>query len=208
MKMFYISYLAMTIGLMAMPQLPSPSIYRIDSGRSSLNVDVFRGGLFKTLGHDHTVAARKFSGTVQFDPGKLRDSSVSLSIESSSLTVLDPHASEKERSEVQATMEGLKVLGVQAFPKIEFSSTRVSEVTQAGNGFAITLTGRLSLHGIEREITFPVHISFEKNLLRAAGSASITQTDFGIVPIRLGGGTVRVKDQVKVNFDLLAERAG
>jgi len=171
-------------------------------------VDVFRGGLFKALGHDHTIAARRFSGTVQFDPRKLRDSSISLSIESSSLTVLDPRVPEKERNEVQDTMQGPKVLDVRAFPKIEFSSTRVSEVAQTENGFEITLTGRLNLHGFDKEIAFPVSISLGKDLLHATGSVSIIQTDFGIVPIKVGGGTVRVKDQVKIDFDFLAERAG
>ena len=196
----------MAIALTAWAQSPDPFPYKIDPGRSRLEIEVFKGGLLKVLGHDHTVAAKRFSGTVQFDPNNLKGSSVSLSIESSSLTVLDPHASDKDRNEVQATMEGPKVLNVQEFPRIAFSSTHVKEAIAKGDSFEIELTGRLNLHGSERNITFPVRINFEKNLLRAAGTASISQTDFGMVPIKLGGGAVRVKDQIKVNFDFLAER--
>jgi polyisoprenoid-binding protein YceI len=199
--------LIFAIPLMIQAQLSSLSLYRIDPGRSRVQLDVFRGGILKTFGHDHKVAARIFSGTVQFDPAKLRDSSVSLSIESNSLIVLDPNTSEDERNEVQAAMGSPKVLDIQKFSKITFNSTRVAETMQKGDNFEIQLTGRLHLHGMEKEIAFPVRISLERNLLRATGTADIAQTDFGIVPIKLAGGTVRVKDRVKVTFDFLAERA-
>jgi polyisoprenoid-binding protein YceI len=206
MKTIYTSCVVIGMTLLAWAQLPPLSIYKIDPGRSRVEIDVFRGGLFKAFGHDHTVAAKNFSGAVQFDPRNAADSSVTLYIDATSLTVLDPLASEKERSEVQTTMQGPKVLNVQAFPRIAFHSTHVSELTQAGDGFESTLTGTLDLHGIEKESTFPVRIDFQKNLLHATGIVSIAQTDFGIVPINLGGGAVRVRDQVKVSFDILAER--
>jgi polyisoprenoid-binding protein YceI len=188
-------------------QLSTFSTYKVNPDRSRMEVQVFRGGLLKTLGHEHRVAARTFSGMVNLDARKLQDSSVSLTIESNSLSVQDPGASEKDKREIQATMESPKVLNVQAFPKISFNSTYVQGVTQNGDDFEIKLTGRLKFHGIEREITFPARISLEKNFLRAKGTVSISQTDFGIVPITLGGGMVRVKDQVRVCFDFLAERA-
>ena len=182
-------------------------VYRIDPSRSRIEIGVFRGGLLKAFGHDHTVAAKEFSGTVRFDPAKFSDSSVSLSIMSDSLSVIDPGVSEKERGEVQTTMAGPRVLNVQAFPEIEFVSTQLKQVTQKGSGFEIVLTGKLKIHGVEKETSFPVRISFEKGLLHATGTASIRQTDFGIVPIKLGAGTVSVKDAVTAKFDVLAQRA-
>ena len=208
MKPVYIGGIPMALmALMGWAQLPSISVYNVDAGRSSIEIDVFRGGLLKAFGHDHRIAAKRFSGTVQLDSGGVNRSSVSLSIEANSLTVLDPHLSEKERSVVQTTMEGVEVLDVKAFPKILFGSTHVSNVRQAGDDLDITLAGRLNLHGVEKEITFPVHLRFQKSMLRATGIAFITQTDFKITPISVGGGTVRVKDQVRVDFDLVAERA-
>jgi polyisoprenoid-binding protein YceI len=195
---------AFAASLIAGAQLFSFPVYKIDPGRSTFEIYVFRGGLFKSLGHDHLVAARNFSGTIHFDPAKLEDSSVSLSIESNSLAVLDPEVPEKERNEVQATMEGPRVLDVQKFPRVLFNSTRVGSAIRKVN--EIRLTGRLNLHGSEKEIAFPVSIVLEKNLLRATGTVSIPQSDFGIVPIKLAGGTVRVKDEVKVTFTFLAEK--
>jgi len=50
--------------------------------------------------------------------------------------VIDPGESEKDRKEVQATMEGEKVLDVAKFPEITFTSTAVStqrKFPMAGN---------------------------------------------------------------------------
>jgi polyisoprenoid-binding protein YceI len=35
------------------------------------------------------------------------------------------------------------------------------------------------------------------------GSTTIRQTDFGITPIKIAGGIVRVKDDVKVEFEIV-----
>ncbi len=155
-------------------------------------------------GHDHAIAAKSFSGEVRFNPINVEESSVTLNIESASLTVLDPDVPEKERQQVQETMQGIQVLNVRQFPMISFHSTRVSRIAATGEDFM--LTGKLNLHGIEKEIAFPVHVHTENNRLRATGTAVILQTDFGIRPITAALGTVRVKDQVKVKFDFAAER--
>ncbi len=36
------------------------------------------------------------------------------------------------------------------------------------------------------------------------GSATVRQSDFGMTPIRIAGGTVQVKDDVKIDFDIVA----
>jgi hypothetical protein len=34
------------------------------------------------------------------------------------------------------------------------------------------------------------------------GSASVRQTDFGIKPVSAGGGAIKVKDEVRVEFEI------
>jgi hypothetical protein len=41
---------------------------------------------------------------------------------------------------------------------------------------------------------------------RFRGSVPLKQTDFGIRPIRIMGGTVNVKDELKVEFDIVTQR--
>ena len=186
-------------------QEPSLSVFTIDEARSKIEISVFRGGLLKLAGHDHKITAKRFRGEVLFDPAKLEDSSVHLIIESGSLTVIDdPGESDKDRREVQQTMESEKVLNIKEFPQILFNSTGVSNIAKTGEDFI--LSGRFNLHGVEKAVTFPVHIHAENNRLRATGTLTIAQTDFGMKPITAALGAIRVKDKVIVKFDFLAER--
>ena len=38
---------------------------------------------------------------------------------------------------------------------------------------------------------------------RYIGSTHLKQTDFGITPVRIAGGTVKVKDEVEMSFEIV-----
>jgi hypothetical protein len=56
------------------------------------------------------------------------------------------------------------------------------------------------LHGLTRSITFAV--TRENNAY--TGAIRIKQTDFGIRPIKIGGGVVKVKDELDISFRVYA----
>lgn len=204
MKWHSITWLLCAALLSATAAAPEKLQYTIDATKSKLELNVYREGAFKFLGHDHLVAAQGVSGTVQLDPATIERSSVSLKVDTSSLRVLDPSVSEKERHEVQATMEGEKVLDAERYPEITFTSTNVSEVKTAGGGYELTLSGELRLHGVVKTIRLPVRVSLEGRELRVQGETPLRQTDYQITPVRVGGGTVKVKDQLKLSFEIVA----
>jgi hypothetical protein len=43
---------------------------------------------------------------------------------------------------------------------------------------------------------------------RYVGRFALKQRDFGITPVSIAGGTVRVKDELKIEFDILATPGG
>ncbi len=205
--MIYPGLQLLLASLMVAPALLQASgDYTIDSSKSKLEIHVGREGLFKFLGHDHLIAAKSFSGSIHLDQGALERSSVRFRIEANSLVVLDPGVDEKERREVQTTMEGPKVLDVKQFPTIAFASTAITQTKRTNDGYELSVTGTLILHGVEKRISFPARVSFEGDQMRAQGAVEILQTDFKITPIRVGGGTVKVKDKLKITFDMLALR--
>ena len=55
-----------------------------------------------------------------------------------------------------------------------------------------------------RELSFPVEVSLDGPVLTVTGMVKLKQTHFGIKPVRAAGGTVRVKDQVRVSFRIVA----
>jgi polyisoprenoid-binding protein YceI len=178
--------------------------YSIDSQQSKVEIHVYKEGAFKVFGHDHLISAQQVSGQAQFDPQKIGQSSVRLKIPTKSITVVDPGESEKDRQDVQATMEGERVLDVTKFPEITFTSTNVAAAKKTSDGWEFTLAGKLGLHGVEKLVSFPLRVHADANELRAQGELSILQTDYGITPVKVGGGAVKVKDKLKITFDIVA----
>ena len=163
----------------------------IDTDQSTMTVRVFKTGLFRALADNHEVQASIRSGFV--DDGA--NAGVEIVVDAPRLHVVDPGLSSHDRDQVQTRMLGPDVLDVTRFPLIRFESTMV-EGTQL-DGW--TVRGRLTLHGQTQPVT--VKVVFDHGHYR--GSASLKQTDFGIAPISIAGGTVKVKDEVSIEFDVV-----
>ncbi len=182
------------------------SIFRIDADHSKLEIHVYKEGFFKAFGHDHLILAKRFSGQARFSEQRVEDSSIAFLVQTKSLEVLDPGESEKDRNEVQATMLGEKVLNSDKFPEIKFTSTLVHVIRTGSDGINAKLDGTLNLHGVEKQVSVPVQIRMSGDKLTAVGEIALRQSDYGITPIRVGGGGVRVKDELKINFELTATK--
>ena len=156
------------------------------------------GGLFGAFGHDHVIEAGKVDGCASVDLANLAQSSVNLSFPTASIRVLDPRESAEDRAKVQKTME-TDVLRISDFPAISFESTSVS----ADSGGRYRVNGTLTIRGNSSPATIPVTVShLGDGTYRVAGSYRFKQTTFGIEPIRLVGGTVRVKDEIGAEWEL------
>jgi hypothetical protein len=164
----------------------------VDVQNSTLTIRVFKKGLFSGFAHDHEIIAPLSSGTV--DPTAL---SVMLHFDARQLKVLDPDASADDRAKAQETMLSNKVLNAAAFPEITFVSRSVKP---AGDN-AYTVDGDLILHGVTHPLTFPVSLLNG----RYKGLVKLKQTDFGITPISVFGGSVKVKDEIEISFDIVLQ---
>jgi polyisoprenoid-binding protein YceI len=200
--------MAATMGYPVAHGVESHEAYVIDSQKSKIEVQVAREGFFKAFGHDHLISAKEFSGEVQLDSAKLENSSVSFTIEAKSLAVVDPGESEKDRKDVQDTMLGEQVLDVGRYPQIQFSSSSVKVVSNKKGIYELQVEGTLSLHGAKKPVTTPVRAQIMKDgTLSVYAEVPLLQSDYGITPVKVAGGTVRVKDRLKLTFQILARKA-
>ena len=167
-------------------------VHAIDSRNSKLIVHAYKSGLFSGFADNHEIEAPIAEGNI--DESALR---VSFVIESRRLKVLDPQLSPDKRRQVQERMLGPDVLDSERFPKIEFQSTRVEQAAQG----SMLVTGQLSLHGAVR----PISIRVSSNNGHFQGTSSLKQREFGITPVSIAGGTVKVKDELKIDFDILTD---
>jgi polyisoprenoid-binding protein YceI len=164
----------------------------VDVDHSKLTVRVFKKGLFSGFAHDHEISAPLSSGFV--DTAEL---SVEVHFAAQKVQVLDPDASAGDRAKVQDTMLSDKVLDARRFPEIIFLSRSVKRSAES----AFVVAGDLTLHGV----IHPLAMSASLQNGHYIGSVKLKQSDFGITPISLFGGSVKVKDEVEIEFDIVLQ---
>src|SRR5438093_2773930 len=188
----------------ALPAGAAPRTYVIDASASAVQVHVGKSGVFGFAGHTHEVLAPRFDGRVEADPEDLARSSVELAFAASALKVSEQGEPEGDAPKVQEVMAGPKVLDVSRFPEIRFRSRQVSGRRTAEGVFELQVTGEVSLHGVSRAVTVPVRVALAGATLTASGRTALAQRAFGIEPVTAGGGTVKVKNEVGVEFRIVA----
>ena len=178
--------------------------YTIVTGESSFWVFVEKSGLFSGLAHDHEIGIKTFSGRVVVPEAGASGGSLELDVNAQSLTVLDKKPSEEDKKKIYNSMHN-EVLESAKYQKITFKSASVSNLKQTGDGYSFILNGDLTLHGVTKRIAVPVSATITPQQLRAKGQYTLRQTDFGIKPYSAAGGTVKVKNEVVVHFDIVAK---
>jgi polyisoprenoid-binding protein YceI len=167
-------------------------------GRGHFQIQTGTSGLFGMFAHDHVIEAQRIEGCAQLDEKEISRSSIKLTFATSGIRVLDPKESANDRAKVQETME-TEVLRISEYPTVVFESTSVDR-DSAG---AIRVHGNLTIRGKTQPVIIPVAFTrLADGTYRAAGSYKFKQTTFGIRPIQLAGGTVKVKDELRTEFEL------
>ncbi len=113
--------------------------------------------------------------------------------------------SQKDRLEIEKTMKQ-EVLETSRYPQISFESTSVSPTKIGDQRYAVSVAGNLNLHGMTRPQTINCQVSVMGETLRASGEFSIRQTDYGIKLVSVAGGTLKVKDELKCSFEIVARK--
>lgn len=179
--------------------------YTIVSGESSFWVFVPKAGLLSGFAHDHQIGIKSFSGKVVVPESGAGSGSLELDVNTTSLVVLDTKSSEEDKKKIQDSMHS-EVLESAKYSKATFKSASVSDLKQTGGeNYSFTLNGDLTLHGVTKRIAMPVSLTINAKQLRAEGKYTLRQTDFGIKPYSAVGGTVKVKNEITVNFNIVAK---
>jgi polyisoprenoid-binding protein YceI len=168
----------------------------IDVEHSTIRIHVGRSGLFSAVGHEHWVTAPISEGHMD----AAAPAQISFRVEARKLKVEeDKRLSAEQQAEVQRTMQ-IQVLESEQYPQIIFRSTSIRET--GANMW--TVRGDLTLHGQTR----PIETTVQKHQNAYVGHCQLKQTDFGIHPVRVGGGVVKVKDQLEIEFSVVPSPVG
>jgi len=178
------------------------AIFAIDGRASRFTIQAFATGLLSAMGHNPVIGVRDLSGQVTFDPERKHARGFKLSIKSTSLSV-ENDVSAKDRSEMERLMNQ-EVLETTRFPEIAYEATQISIQGLGGALFSATLSGALTLHGVTRNLSIPARVALLGSMLRASGDFTLRQSDFDIKPVSVAGGALKIKDELKLSFEIVA----
>jgi polyisoprenoid-binding protein YceI len=183
------SVLAMILwvgGAAAAAAAPPPH-YTLDAGRS-----LFRFS-FVQAGANNTGRFTKFGSDVLFAADNLAGSKIDVTVDLAGLDTGD-----KERDD---TLKGVDLFNVAKFPQAHFVATKIT----SGAGGRFDAKGKLTMHGVTKDLTVPVTFQTKveqgKTIGYMTGHITLKRLDYGV-----GQGdwksTEWVNDDVNVTFSL------
>jgi polyisoprenoid-binding protein YceI len=177
---------------------PDSAVYHVDPA-SRLVVKTGKAGLFGFAGHTHVIRARAISAELVYHPGK-STSYLRIKLPTDSLEVITP----PDTAEIRKVTEAMRteVLHVDRYPEMSFAA---DSLTVRSGSLKMQLA--VTMEGTTRKVPVIADVRIGGDTLRASGSFTAKQTDFGIKPFKGGpAGTVKVADKVTFCFDLVATR--
>jgi polyisoprenoid-binding protein YceI len=163
-------------------------------------VQAMAGGILSSLGHNPTIIFRDLSGDLQVDSADFKTSSVRITVQAISLEAVDVR-DQISRTSNDGTRE--EVLGLR-YVEIIYACSTVSASKLWRDNIGL-LSGQLTLHGVTRQ---PGRVTINGDSLRASGECSVKQTAYGIKLVSAVGGAIKVKDDVKITFEIVAQKQG
>jgi polyisoprenoid-binding protein YceI len=148
------------------------------------------------MGHRLTIGMQSWQATVNWDGGE--PTGVELTVDVDSLEVLGGEGGLTPLAGPEkgvARSNALKSLDVKKFPQIRFTA---GDVTKAADGYQ--LTGSVEIHGTSRPQTVDVKVDDHGDTLTVSAQVPLTQSDFGVKPYSLMMGSLKVADDVTIDF--------
>jgi polyisoprenoid-binding protein YceI len=179
--------------------------YVIDAQGSTFVAQAFATGMLSAFGHDPRIAIRTFGGELSFNltGSTVEGARLNIRIQADSLEVTDD-ISAKDKQEIYRKMCE-EVLETDRFPEIVYECSRVS-TSGSSDRCWVALNGELTLHGVTRSVPVSARVVINGSSVRATGDFSVRQSDYEIAAVSAAGGTIKLKDEVKLTFDIVARK--
>ncbi len=178
--------------------------FTVDKSASRFTVQAFATGLLSAFGHNPRIEIRGYDAEIRCVPDTLEKASLRLTVRTNSMEVLD-EMKRDDRLKLEQEMYQ-KVLDVTHFPTAFYESRNITVQKVASNLFKADVDGELSFHGMTQPLHIPANITVIGDMLRIAGGFTIRQSDYGIKPVSFAAGTLRLKDELKFTFELVARK--
>ena len=140
------------------------------------------------------------AGTIRFDPSKVENSSVEVTIDAASI--------DTNNEKRDADLKSANFLEVDKYPSITFKSTRIAK-----EGDHWVASGDLTIHGVTKAVKLPFTLSgpatnpWGQQVIGIDGALEINRNDFGVSWNKaLETGGVLVGDTVSIEIGAEAQK--
>ena len=178
--------------------------FQIDKAASRFQVQAFATGLLSAFGHNPRIAIRDYEGEIRCVPDTFEKAYLKVSLQMSRMEVLDEMKVDDQKKLEQEMYD--KVLDVSRYPTAVYESKEIIAQKVADGRLNARVNGELSFHGITQPLTLQANVNVLGTMLRIGGDFTLRQSDYGIKPVSFAAGTLRLKDDLKFTFDLVARR--
>ena len=96
-------------------------------------------------------------------------------------------------------------MNLQQFPNATFTASSVAVTGSSSGPVDLTLPGKLTIHGVTKDVTASAKAQLSGSKVEVAGSVSIAMTDYGVTPPSVPFTTV--DPQVTIEFDIFLTKA-
>jgi polyisoprenoid-binding protein YceI len=185
--------------------------YSVDPQASEVRVLVYRDGPLARFGHNHVIVGRVQGEMRAGDTTAASGFQLEVPVDS---FVMDPPAMRAEEGEEfaaevseparRATRENM--LGKDGLDVAQHALIRIGSIALVGPVWNPTVTARVTLHGVVRDLRFPAAVFLDGDMLTVVASFRIRQTDFGIQPFSALNGGLLTRDALDIRLRLIARR--
>jgi len=178
--------------------------YIIDTRVSQFTVQAFASGLVAVVAHSPKIAIRDWSGDVHMTANSLQPVGLRVLIKSASLEVLD-ELGDSDRREIHRVMNQ-EVLETARYPEILYESSEITTERLREDLYRLRIGGKLTLHGVSDDQPLVSQVSLGADSARAYGEFSVRQSDYNIRIASIAGGSLKLQDDLKLSFYVVARR--
>jgi polyisoprenoid-binding protein YceI len=151
---------------------------------------------------DFTCQAGELTGTIEAGSGIQSLAIPDLETAVRKVDVVIPVAALDCNNETMNT-HMRKALKATQNPTIQYRLSTYDVVPGEGNEARLRLNGTLAVAGQEKSITMNATAIYANGTLRVQGAWPIVMTEWGMTPPSLMLGTIKVRDRLMVNFDVV-----
>jgi hypothetical protein len=175
------------------------TLYRFYPAQSRFTVHAVATGVLSFAAHSPTFAVREFSGEARMNGRQIDELSLLLSTRS---LELQDRVAPADRREIEGRMRN-EVLETNRYPEVRFHAEGIGLEPRSRGEYQASIDSRLTLHGICRSYKLLADVVVYDDALRLRGQHALRMSQHQIKPVTHMGGTIKLKDELDLSFDIV-----